>query len=170
VFAIVDASFASIPNLLNIGIQSATLVLLLPMTLIIMSEGLDLSMGAVLGLAGIVLATMLARGSSLPMALVAALAVGTTFGTANGVLVVTLDSPFLRRWARSDQQGPPSPRPGAAASSASATRCRRVRRTLGRRAIFDRGRRHRLCGVPLCSTDTAGPRSSPARYATRVSR
>jgi ribose transport system permease protein len=93
-FAIVDASFASIPNLLNIGIQSATLVLLaLPMTLIIMSEGLDLSMGAVLGLAGIVLATILARGSSLPMALVAALAVGTTFGVANGVLVVTLGIP-----------------------------------------------------------------------------
>jgi len=93
-FAIVDASFASIPNLLNIGIQSATLMLLaLPMTLIIMSEGLDLSMGAVLGLSGIVLATLLARGSTLPLALIAALAVGTMFGVANGVLVVKLGIP-----------------------------------------------------------------------------
>jgi ribose/xylose/arabinose/galactoside ABC-type transport system permease subunit len=38
-------------NLINIGNQSSILLLLaLPMTLIIMTEGLDLSMGAVLGL------------------------------------------------------------------------------------------------------------------------
>ena len=42
---------------MNIGVQSSILLLLaLPMTLIIMSEGLDLSMGAVLSLAGVVLA------------------------------------------------------------------------------------------------------------------
>ena len=46
--------FASAANLMNIGVQSAILLLLaLPMTLIIMSEGLDLSIGAVLGLAGV---------------------------------------------------------------------------------------------------------------------
>jgi ribose transport system permease protein len=93
-FSIVDTSFASIPNLLNIGIQSATLVLLaLPMTLIIMSEGLDLSMGAVLGVAGIVLATMLVHGSGLLVALGAALAVGAAFGVANGVLVAVIGIP-----------------------------------------------------------------------------
>ena len=93
-FSIFDASFASIPNLLNVGIQSATLVLLaLPMTLIIMSEGLDLSMGAVLGLAGIVLATMLVHGNGLLVALVAALAVGAALGVANGVLVAVIGVP-----------------------------------------------------------------------------
>jgi ribose transport system permease protein len=93
-FSVLDASFASIPNLVNIGLQSATLVLLaLPMTFIIMSEGLDLSMGAVLGLAGVVLAMVLAGGSSLAIACAAALAVGTAFGVINGVLVVLAGIP-----------------------------------------------------------------------------
>lgn len=93
-FAVFAGGFASIPNLLNIGTQSATLLLLaLPMTFIIMSEGLDLSMGAVLGLSGVVLATRLVQGSSLPGAVMAALAVGALFGLANGALVVTVHIP-----------------------------------------------------------------------------
>lgn len=93
-FSIVDASFASIPNLLNIGLQSSILLLLaLPMTLIIMSEGLDLSMGAVLGLAGVILAMALVNGLSLPLAMTAALALGVAFGFVNGLIVVALGIP-----------------------------------------------------------------------------
>lgn len=93
-FSIFDPTFASVPNLLNIGLQSSTLLLLaLPMTLIVMSEGLDLSMGAVLGLAGVVLAMVLVRGSALPIALLAALATGQVFGLVNGLLVVFLGIP-----------------------------------------------------------------------------
>jgi len=94
VFSIFGGGFASVPNLLNIGVQSSVLLLLaLPMTLIIMSEGLDLSMGALLGLAGVVLAMQLAAGLPLPLALAAALGVGAAFGLANGVLVVALGIP-----------------------------------------------------------------------------
>jgi ribose transport system permease protein len=93
-FSIFGSGFASLPNVLNIGTQSAVLLLLaLPMTLIIMSEGLDLSMGAVLGLAGVVLALVLAQGGSVLVALTAALLVGFAFGVANGVLVVALGIP-----------------------------------------------------------------------------
>jgi len=93
-FSVLDRSFMSVPNLLNIGTQSSTLLLLaLPMTLIIMSEGLDLSMGAVLGLAGVVLAMRLASGSAVVTALVSAVAVGATFGIANGLLIVALGIP-----------------------------------------------------------------------------
>jgi ribose transport system permease protein len=93
-FSLLDARFASSSNLLNIGLQSATLVLLaLPMTLIIMSEGLDLSMGAVLGLAGVALALVLVNGGGLATAFAAALAVGAAFGVANGVLVVNVGIP-----------------------------------------------------------------------------
>jgi ribose transport system permease protein len=75
-------------------VQASILLLLaLPMTLIIMSEGLDLSMGAVLGLSGVVLALILSGGGSLPAALGAALAVGAAFGAANGLLVVGLNIP-----------------------------------------------------------------------------
>ena len=94
VFSILGPGFASIPNLLNIGIQSSILLLLaLPMTLIIMSEGLDLSMGAVLGLAGVIHAMVLVNGNGLLTGLVAALAAGTAFGIVNGFLVVTLHLP-----------------------------------------------------------------------------
>jgi ribose transport system permease protein len=93
-FTIFASGFPSIPNLLNIGIQSSTLLLLaLPMTFIIMTEGLDLSMGAVLGLTGVVLAIALVNGNALPVALAAALGVGLAFGIANGLLVVQLGMP-----------------------------------------------------------------------------
>ena len=94
VFSVFASGFASMPNLLNIGIQSSTLLLLaLPMTFIIMTEGLDLSMGAVLGLTGVVLASALVGGGSLSVAFAAALGVGLAFGIANGLLVVKLGLP-----------------------------------------------------------------------------
>lgn len=93
-FSIFAPGFASVPNLLNIGVQSSILLLLaLPMTLIIMSEGLDLSMGALLGLAGVVLALVLVGGASLLVAVSAAFAVGLAFGVGNGLLIVTLGIP-----------------------------------------------------------------------------
>jgi ribose transport system permease protein len=93
-FAIFASGFASLPNLLNIGIQSSTLLLLaLPMTFIIMTEGLDLSMGALLGLTGVVLASALVAGNNLGVAFAAAAGVGLAFGIANGLLVVKLGLP-----------------------------------------------------------------------------
>jgi ribose transport system permease protein len=93
-FAVLAPSFATVPNLANVLIQSVILLLLaLPMTLIIMTEGLDLSMGAVLTLASILLAlTVLATGSSL-LGLAAALAIGLGFGLANGLIVARLEIP-----------------------------------------------------------------------------
>jgi ribose transport system permease protein len=94
VFSVFGPRFASIPNFLNIGVQSAILLLLaLPMTLIIMTEGLDLSLGAVLGLSGVVLAMVLVSGGPLALALAASLAVGLVFGAANGLLVVGIGIP-----------------------------------------------------------------------------
>src|SRR5204862_7244800 len=61
--------------------------------LIIMTEGLDLSMGAVLGLAGVVLAEQLVRGNGLWTSFAGALAVGLAFGVVNGLLVVKLSLP-----------------------------------------------------------------------------
>ena len=94
IFGVANPNFATLSNAQNILIQSTILLLLaLPMTLIIMTEGLDLSMGAVLTLASIALAmTVVATGSS-TLALAAALAVGLGFGVLNGCLVALLDIP-----------------------------------------------------------------------------
>src|SRR5213075_450084 len=89
VFAVFGSGFATTANILNIGVQSSVLLLLaLPMTLVLMTEGLDLSMGAVLSLSGVVMATMLMNEHRLPVAVGVAVGVGLAFGLANGLFVV----------------------------------------------------------------------------------
>ncbi|QOT80740.1 ABC transporter permease [Cupriavidus basilensis] len=93
-FSATGSGFLSVENLLNIGAQSTILLLIaLPMTLIIMTEGLDLSMGAVLTLCGVVLAMVMVATESLPLALGAALLTGLAFGLLNGALVSWLEIP-----------------------------------------------------------------------------
>jgi ribose transport system permease protein len=93
-FTLAAPGFATTANIANIGVQSSILLLLaLPMTLIIMSEGLDLSMGAVLGLAGVALAFVLVNNGGMLPALLAAMAVGIAFGALNGLLIVGLGIP-----------------------------------------------------------------------------
>jgi ribose transport system permease protein len=94
IFSLLAPGFSSTANVLNIGVQSSILLLLaLPMTLIIMSEGLDLSMGAVLGLSGVLLAMQLVNGNGLLLGFTAAVATGVAFGLVNGLLVVRLGMP-----------------------------------------------------------------------------
>jgi ribose transport system permease protein len=69
------------------------LLMALPMTLIIMTEGLDLSMGAVLTLASLVVAIVTLATGSVLLGLLAACAVGTMFGVVNGWLVAILGIP-----------------------------------------------------------------------------
>ena len=93
-FSLTGTRFLTPPNIANILVQSTMLMLLaLPMTLIIMTEGLDLSMGAVLTLASIALAmTVVATGSPV-LGFLAGLAVGLGFGLANGALVALIGIP-----------------------------------------------------------------------------
>jgi ribose transport system permease protein len=88
VFTLATPGFATWANLSNILMQSAIpLVLALPMTLIIMTEGLDLSMGAVLTTASVALAVAGGPAAPVAIALVIAVAVGGAFGVLNGALV-----------------------------------------------------------------------------------
>lgn len=94
VFGLTSSGFATPSNIANIMVQSTILLLLaLPMTLIIMTEGLDLSIGAVLTFASIVLAVTVVATGSPALAFLAALAAGFCFGLGNGVLVGVLDIP-----------------------------------------------------------------------------
>jgi ribose transport system permease protein len=88
VFTLATPGFATWANLSNILMQSAIpLVLALPMTLIIMTEGLDLSMGAVLTTASVALAVAGGPAAPVAIALMIAVAVGGGFGVLNGALV-----------------------------------------------------------------------------------
>src|SRR5258705_5389176 len=94
VFGLGTENFFSSSNLVNVAVQSTILLLLaLPMTLIIMTEGLDLSMGAVLTLANVVLAMVAVQTGGVGVALLAALGVGLALGVVNGLLVAKLAIP-----------------------------------------------------------------------------
>ena len=88
------STIATPGNLTNLLVQSTLLALLaMPMTLVIMTEGLDLSMGAVLTFASIALALTVVATGSAALGVLAGLAVGLGFGLLNGVLVTSLNLP-----------------------------------------------------------------------------
>lgn len=93
-FALAAPGFLSLANLKNVLLQSSILLLLaLPMTLIILTEGLDLSMGALLSLCTVVLAVVQIGHESVLLGLCAALAVALAFGLLNGFLIAWFELP-----------------------------------------------------------------------------
>nr|WP_181706799.1 ABC transporter permease [Chthonobacter rhizosphaerae] len=81
--------FGSLIDVLNRGAPVA--ILAVGMTLVIATKGVDLSVGAVMAIAGAVAATLAADGQPLPVILAAALSVGLLCGLWNGLLVAILD-------------------------------------------------------------------------------
>ena len=80
--------FLTVSNLLNIAQQtSINAIVAAGMTFVIISGGIDLSVGSIVALAGVALGAMLQTGYPLPIALAAALAAGTACGMLNGALV-----------------------------------------------------------------------------------
>ena len=76
-FGVLAPDFCGLANLRNVLLQATILLLLaLPMTLIILTEGLDLSMGASLSLCTVVLATVQIGTGSVGLGLLAAMLTG----------------------------------------------------------------------------------------------
>jgi ribose transport system permease protein len=63
------------------------------MTLIILTEGIDLSLGPVLGLCGVGAGLMIVAGYPLPLAVGIAILIGTCFGLLNGTLIAVAGLP-----------------------------------------------------------------------------
>lgn len=86
--------FGSLIDVLNRGAPVA--ILAIGMTAIIATRGIDLSVGAVMAMAGAVAATFAVAGQSLPVILIASLAIGVLCGLWNGALVAYLGiQPFV---------------------------------------------------------------------------
>ncbi len=80
--------FGSPIDILN---RAAPVALLsIGMTLVIATGGIDLSVGAVMAIAGATAASMTVAGHSLPVVLLAALGTGVPAGLWNGILVAVL--------------------------------------------------------------------------------
>ncbi|NDL64342.1 galactofuranose ABC transporter, ATP-binding protein YtfT [Acerihabitans arboris] len=86
--------FGSMIDILN---RCAPVALLsIGMTLVIATGGIDLSVGAVMAIAGAVTATLTVQGYSLPVIILTTLGVGVLSGLWNGVLVALLKiQPFV---------------------------------------------------------------------------
>ena len=86
--------FGSLIDVLNRGAPVA--ILALGMTLVIATRGIDLSVGAVMAIAGATAATLTAQDYPLPVALAAAAGIGLACGLWNGFLVAVLEiQPFV---------------------------------------------------------------------------
>jgi ribose/xylose/arabinose/galactoside ABC-type transport system permease subunit len=80
--------FLTVSNLLNVLEQTAlNAIVAAGMTFVIISGGIDLSVGSVLAVAGIGLALALESGLPAPVATAIALALGLTCGLINGLLI-----------------------------------------------------------------------------------
>ncbi len=83
-----DPNFRKLENLSNIGYQTAVIVTLATgQTLVIIAGGIDLSVGSVLALVGVVTALILADEKPIPLAIFVGLLVGLICGFVNGFLV-----------------------------------------------------------------------------------
>jgi ribose transport system permease protein len=85
---ILTPHFLTVSNLLNVLEQtSINAVIAVGMTFVILSGGIDLSVGSVLALAGVVMATLLQEGWAVLPAIAAGLAIGFGFGAFNGIAI-----------------------------------------------------------------------------------
>jgi ribose transport system permease protein len=88
------AAFASTENFYNITRNFAFIgIMALGMTTVIVTGGIDLSVGSVMGLAAIVAGLVLQDGGAWWLAMAAGLATGVAAGTVNGVLIAWLGLP-----------------------------------------------------------------------------
>lgn len=80
--------FLTVSNLLNVAQQtSINAIIAVGMTFVIITAGIDLSVGSVMAFAGVVLASSLQAGVPFPLALVIGLAIGLISGYVNGLLI-----------------------------------------------------------------------------------
>ncbi|KQT69097.1 MULTISPECIES: ABC transporter permease [unclassified Aureimonas] len=91
---LVSPKFATSGNLLNV-LQNACFIgiMALGMTPVIISGGIDISVGSILGLCGIALGIVLVAGWPLPVAIPAILLLGALCGAFNGAVIAYLKLP-----------------------------------------------------------------------------
>jgi ribose transport system permease protein len=84
--ALQSEHFLTFENLTNVARQASIAGILgIGMTFVILTAGIDLSVGSILGIVAIAYAAMLANGLPWPLAILAALAFGAFVGSINGL-------------------------------------------------------------------------------------
>jgi len=85
---ILTPHFLTVANALNVMEQtSINAIVAIGMTFVIISGGIDLSVGSLVAVSGVVLASALKAGWSIPLAIAAGLGVGAATGLLNGLVI-----------------------------------------------------------------------------------
>jgi ribose transport system permease protein len=88
-FSVTSEYFLSVSNFLTIGLQTSIIgIIALGMTFVIITSGIDLSVGSTVAFSGIVIGFALKSGIPIPLAILLGLVAGTTVGLINGLLIV----------------------------------------------------------------------------------
>ena len=97
ILSVMSPVFFTMTNLINVIRQTSIYgIMAVGMTFIILTGGIDLSIGSILAIAGAVCAGMLKDGNSFPVVVLATLAVGIGCGLINGLFItVGKITPFV---------------------------------------------------------------------------
>ena len=96
-FTFIDPAFFSGYNFINICLQaSVTAILAMAQTTIIITAGIDLSIGSAVALTAIVSGLLMKAGFPIPIAMLGSLASGALAGLLNGIIITTTGiTPFV---------------------------------------------------------------------------
>lgn len=94
VLALASDAFFTASNLMNVLRQNAfTAILAAGMTFVILTAGIDLSVGSVVGLAGVLCADVMVRGHGIAAGVLAGVLTGLAVGVVNGLVVTKIRIP-----------------------------------------------------------------------------
>ena len=95
--AIMSRSFLTVSNLLNVALQTSVNALLaIGMTFVILTAGIDLSVGSLLAFSSAVAAGLMVSGTNIWVAAIVGLVVGGLSGLVNGLFIACMPD-----WPRS---------------------------------------------------------------------
>jgi ribose transport system permease protein len=93
-FSLTSAAFFSVGNLMTVALQVTSIAYLgVAATCVIITGGIDLSVGSVLALAGVAAALLVKAGVPIPVAMLGGMLVGAACGWVNGICVTRMGLP-----------------------------------------------------------------------------
>jgi ribose transport system permease protein len=94
IMALLSPVFFTPTNLLNVlTVASVLIILAIGQTIVILTAGIDLSIGAVVSMCGVTIAILLKAGVPFPLVMLVALALGSLLGFLNGLMVAVVRLP-----------------------------------------------------------------------------
>lgn len=93
-FSVMTPYFLTVDNLITVALQTAVIgIMAIGVTFVIITSGIDLSLGAIIALSGVSAGLFVNKGFGVLLSVTLAIIVGTLFGALNGFLIGKLKLP-----------------------------------------------------------------------------